>query len=132
MSDTFSSVFVNSDWFPKSLYLLLIRKLENIINTDEILFHYCLTFKLFSNMGTFGVQYARPLVLAEWELVRDVERHVWEDTFWGFWSKKNKLHYVLEGHLSEYFKISTNSQFLPSKFSVYIRHGEAFIDKLGP
>ena len=45
----------------------MIRKLENIINTDKIMFHYCLTFKL---------QYARPLVLAEWELVRGVQRHV--------------------------------------------------------
>lgn len=34
------------------------------------------SFPIISHMGTFGVQYAQPLVLAEWELARGVERRV--------------------------------------------------------
>ena len=134
MSDTISSVFVNSDWLPKSLYLLLIRKLENIINTDEILFHYCLTFKLFFKYGHLRCPICSTFGVGRVGTSRGVERHIWKDTFWGFWSKKDKLHYVWKDTFQNIVdkKISTNSQFLPSKLSVNILHGEAFIDKLGP
>ena len=64
-------------------------------------------------MGTFGVQYAQPLALAEWELV-EVWKDMFERTLFEDSDKKRQIALCLEGHLSEY---SRQKDF--NKFSVF-------------